>query len=88
MAFEYTVEGKTVMGNKRVHFGTFTNGGGDSGGDIVTGLRRVEFISLQHTGAAAIASAPVVNETIPATTGTMTIVTTAGADGVWWAMGY
>ena len=88
MAFAYTVDEKTIMGNKRVHMGTWTNGGGDTGGDIVTALRRVEFISLQSTGAAVIASAPVVNETIPLSSGTVTIINTAGEDGVWMAVGY
>jgi len=72
----------------RHSYGTFTNGGGDSGGDIVTGLHQVKTMYLQHTGSAVVASAPVVNETLPANSGTMTIVTTAGADGVWHAFGY
>ena len=31
---------KTVFGNKRVHFGTFSQASGDTGGDVVTGLSR------------------------------------------------
>lgn len=87
MAFESTVAGTTVFGDKVIKWGTFTNGGGDSGGDIETGLDAVEFISLTHSGAAAVASAPSVNETLPLASGGVTIVTTTGADGYWKAMG-
>ena len=88
MAFSYTVDQKSIMGNKRVHMGTYANAGGSTGGDIVTGLRRVEFMSLQPTGAAVIASAPSVNETIPLSSGSVTIVNTADKSGVWMAVGY
>ena len=88
MTFSYTVKGRTVYGNKRVSYGTFTNAGGDTGGDIVTGLSYVEFFDIQHTGSAVVDDAPVVNETIPLSSGTVTIVTTDGADGIWQAEGH
>ena len=75
------------MGTKKVVTGTFTNTSGSTGGDVVTGLRKVDFISCQHTGAAAIASAPSANETFPLASGDVTIVTTADADGIWFAVG-
>ncbi|MEW6295958.1 MAG: hypothetical protein AB1467_06785 [Candidatus Diapherotrites archaeon] len=87
MAFAYTVSGRSVYGNKRIAWGTFTNGLADTGGDIVTGLKIVEFISLQLKGIAVDANAPVVNETLPLSGGNVTIVTTADADGYWWAFG-
>lgn len=34
---------KTIMGNKRVHFGGFTQASGDTGGSIDTGLDIVEY---------------------------------------------
>ena len=88
MAWTYTVDEKTIMGNKRVHYGTYTNTVADTGGDIVTGLRRVEAMFLQPTGAAVIASAPSVYETIPLSSGTVTIVNTAAKSGLWMAIGY
>jgi hypothetical protein len=88
MAFESAITGRTVFGNKRVHFGTFTNGASDAGGNINTGLRSCEAMLLQHGGAGAVASAPAVNETLPAAGSAITIVTTAGADGYWTAVGY
>lgn len=87
MAFASALVEKTVFGNKRIHKGTFTNDGGSTGGDIATGLNRVDHIQLQHTGSAAVASAPAVNETLPLASGAVTIVTTADASGVWIAEG-
>ena len=87
MAFASTITGTTVFGNKVVKFGTFTNGGSDTGGDIDTGLEVCEQLFLQQTGAAVVADAPVVNETLPADGSAITIVTTADADGIWMAIG-
>jgi hypothetical protein len=88
MSFASAVTSKTVFGNKRVNFGTFTNGASDTGGDINTGLRSCEEIFLQHVSSAVVASAPSVNETLPVAGSAVTIVTTAGADGRWMAIGY
>jgi hypothetical protein len=87
MAFSSTITETTVFGNKRVAYGTFTNGGSDTGGDIETGLDRVDAIHLVHSGSAVVASAPVVNETFPLASGDVTIVTVADADGFWIAYG-
>jgi hypothetical protein len=88
MAFAYTAEEiKEYFGRKKAVWGTFTNGSGDTGGDIVTGLAHTDFISLQYTGAAVIADAPVANETFPLASGAVTIVTVDNADGIWFAFG-
>ena len=87
MAFTYTITGLSYFGDKRVAFGTFTNAGSDTGGDIDTGLSRADFFQSQHTGSAVVASAPVANETFPLGSGTVTIITVAGADGIWYAIG-
>ncbi|RME52746.1 hypothetical protein D6783_03885 [Candidatus Woesearchaeota archaeon] len=90
MAFAYTVNNNgvpEVLGRKRMVSGTFTNGATDTGGDIKTGLRRVEFFAVQLTGAAVASNAPVVNESFPTSTGDITIVTDANADGIWYAIG-
>lgn len=88
MAFAYTITDQTYFGDKKVVFGTFTNGGSDTGGDISTGLTNCEGITLQHTGSAVVVSAPVANETFPVAGGAVTIVTVADADGVFMAWGY
>lgn len=87
MAFSSSITEKTVFGNKRFHWGTFTNGASDSGGNIDTGLKVCEGIVLQHTGVAAVSSAPAVNETLPVDGSAVTVVTTTAADGIWFAWG-
>jgi hypothetical protein len=83
MAFAYAISGGTIFGNKRIKFGTFTNGVGDSGGAIVTGLNKVDFINF------AISSG--ISEFPPNissnTAGTVTIATSNGTDGTWFAFG-
>ena len=85
MAFTNTVDIKTVMGNKRVHFGTWTTD--TTGGDIDTGLGSCEGIILQTSGAAVSADQGAINETLPAPGSAITIVVTSGADGYWIAWG-
>lgn len=87
MAFTYTISRRTITGNVRTVYGTYTNAGGDTGGDIPTGLSRVETFQITQTGAAVTTGAPVVNETFPLSSGDVTIVTDAGADGTWLAIG-
>jgi hypothetical protein len=87
MSFAYSILYNTVNGNKRKVVGTFTNGGGDSGGNIVTGLKRVEKMILQLTGTSVGANVPVVSASFPTRTGTIQIVTDAGADGLFEAEG-
>jgi len=89
MAFEsaITKRGK-IPGSGLVHCGTYTNGSGDTGGDINTGLLKCEAIFLQSGGSSVIATAPVVNETLPCTGSAVTIVTADDEDGTWMAIGY
>ena len=87
MAFAYTKDGYTIIGNKRLVWGTYTNGSGDTGGDIDTSLSRVEMINLQHTGTAVSTGAPAINETLPMSSGVVTIVTDDNSDGIWFAIG-
>ena len=87
MAFTATVTSKTVFGNKRIHSGTFVNDGGSTGGDITTGLGTLEQLILQHVASGVVASAPVVNETLPLAGGVATIVTVADTSGTFTAIG-
>lgn len=88
MAFTSTITNKTVFGNKRRHTGTFLSNSSTAGGDINTGLRMCETISLVHKSSAVVASAPVVNETLPVAGTAVTIVTVANTAGYWEATGY
>jgi hypothetical protein len=89
MAFTYTVTDNQIEGHKRVVRGTYTNTGGDTGGEVITGFSTVQHMQLQPIGAAAIATQSVVNETLPVSnpTGSMTIVTSADESGIWEAKG-
>jgi len=87
MAFSYTLDGRTIFGDKWVAWGTFSNGDTDTGGDIDTGLSVVEAMFLQETGSAVVSNASVCNETFPVSGGVVTIVTDAGVDGLWFAIG-
>ena len=87
MAFTYTVNSPTDAAGKKIATGTYTSAGGSTGGDIVTGLRYVECVQLQSKGSAVVADAPVVNETLPLSSGSVTIVTAANEVGNWLAIG-
>lgn len=89
MAFSAPQDTLAYFGNKRFVSGTYTNSGGDTGGEVVTGLSTVEKFWMQPIGAAVIANAPVANETFPLSnaTGSVTIVNTANESGLWFALG-
>lgn len=87
MAFSSTIEGSTVFGNKRVAFGTF-DCTAVTGGDIDTGLNICESIMLQLKDTAVGTAPVVVNETLPIDGSAITIVTTSGDAGYWFAIGY
>lgn len=79
MAFSSTITQQTVMGNMFVNMGTYTQGNGDTGGDIDTGLDQV--LNFNATGST--------NDVNSA--GTVTITTAdPGGDqtGYWMAIGY
>ena len=86
MAFTHTKE-QTVFGNKRIVQGVYTNTGGSTGGDIATGLNQVQAMFLQPKGSAVSANQPVVNETVPLASGSVTIVTSANEVGSFLAIG-
>lgn len=88
MGFTSAISNKTVFGNKRVHFGTWTNtsSAGTAGGNVNTGLRSCEMFLGVPGGAAAQEFA--VNETLPVAGSAVTIVTEANATGYWLAVGY
>jgi hypothetical protein len=90
-AFTSAILDKSDFGNRSYVSGTFTGSGGSTGGTITTGLRVVEFISVQPRHATAVLTdACVVNNTLPlkdSATGAVTVVTVADTVGVWFAIG-
>ena len=87
MAFSYSVTGFDVDCDKLVVRGTFTNSDGGTGGEIVTGLNVVENFEIQESGSAVITDKSAVTETLPFVGSSVTVVTTANADGYWTAWG-
>lgn len=87
MAFESAIIKESVFGDMRIRIGTYTNGSGDTGGEIVTGLTNCDYIELQPIGSAVIATQSVVNETFPLASGSITVVTADNEDGTWFAIG-
>lgn len=86
-AFASTVTSRQPLGTTILVTGTFASSGGATGGEVLTGLRRVLSFHLQKAGAAVDVSQYAANETLPADTGDITIVTTADTSGVWTAIG-
>lgn len=86
-ALTNSILGKSVFGNRRVHWGTATGNG--TGGEIDTGLVRCEFIALTAHKTAAVADAVTLNETLPCDGSAVTIIHTAGCSYIeWMAIGY
>lgn len=82
MAFSSSITGSTVIGDRRIIFGTFSQADTDSGGDISTGYGVVNACGVIPTGQ--------VDSDMPKYTisgGTITVVTGNGVDGNWWAVG-
>lgn len=87
MAFSFTIENEQILdGNMRIVYGTW-NADSVTGGELVTGLSRVDVCVLGHTGSATEAAVAVVNETLPLASGSVTIVTTSGDTGTFIAIG-
>ena len=87
MAFSFTMENEQILeGNMRIVYGTW-NADSVTGGELVTGLSRVDVCILGHTGSATEAAVAVVNETLPLASGSVTIVTTSGDTGTFMAIG-
>lgn len=70
MGFVATKTGETVMGNKRVVHGAYTND--TTGGDIATGLHHVEHFSVDGCVSSSVSG------------GTITVVMTASNAGARW----
>jgi hypothetical protein len=87
VAFASAITDTGYIGNLRYAYGTYTNGVGDTGGDIDTGLDSVFFAALQPNAAATVAAQHVVNDTLPVAGNALTIVTGDGEDGYWFAIG-
>lgn len=82
MAITTTITRRSIFGNMRIVIGSSVLSGGTNTGDIVTGLSRVEHISPATIGSSQKGFA--VNETLPLSSGDVTIVTESNDATVNW----
>ena len=87
MAFASAIKKIRVIGSMKIANGTFASSSDGVGGDIDTGLRLCEAITLTSKGSAITTGANVVNETLPVNGSAITIVTDADVTGTWVAFG-
>jgi len=90
MAFTSAVVKKFRLGRNKIRFGTFTNTGGSTGGDIDSGMKLCDFLVPWFMKNAAIATFIGTNEDFsagPIAGNAITIVTAADEDGYWLAVG-
>jgi len=90
MAFASTTEERTnVMGNMLMLHGTFTNGGGDTGGNIVCGDHLSSIVSFgANAGSGTAGTGAGVDGVFALLNGTTVVIqSVAGQDGTWWALG-
>lgn len=87
MSIADTFVGRSVLGDKCLTYGTYTDSGAGTEDDINTKLHRCEMIILQPYGSAAATDAPAVNETLPVDGSAVTVITKASQAGIWIAIG-
>lgn len=87
MSITITKVGESVFGDKRVVYGKYVCDGGDSGGEITTGLLHIDMMQVTAAGSSIVADAPTINETFPLSGGDATIICTANSSGYWMAFG-
>lgn len=87
MALTVVKKAELPVGQQRITMGTYANSWSTTGGDIYTGLQKVNQLILQPKGTAVVAAHHVVNETFPIVD-PVTIVTGADEAGYWMAIGY
>lgn len=87
MAFAFTKTAEFPVGQQRITMGAYTSADGFTGGDIYTGLQKVNQLVLQPKAGAVVAAHHVVNEVFPIA-GPVTIVSGANEAGYWMAIGH
>ncbi len=86
MAITTTIAFRTVMGNKRVVAGKSVLSAGSTGGDVVTGMSRVESFIVTPEGGTQLGHS--VDETLPLSGGNVTVeMETSNTTFYWEAKG-
>lgn len=87
MTFSYNITKETVLADKRLLIGNFTNSDGSTGGVIDGRMHIIEAVLITYTGSSIITSSPVVNGTFPIDK-LVTIVTAADTSGIFIIIGH
>jgi hypothetical protein len=87
MSITNALVGRSVLGDKCLTYGTYTDSGAGTEDNIDTKLHRCEMIILQAYGTSAATDAPAVNETLPVAGSAVTVITKASESGIWIAIG-
>ena len=87
MAFTSNLDWIAHIGKWKVKGGRYTSTGGDTGGDIDTGLGNILVGFVQKTGNGTTTDLPVLNETFPDHAGPyMEVISKAAESGLWIAV--
>jgi hypothetical protein len=87
MAITSALVGRSVLGDKAMTWGTYTDSSAGTEDDINTKLHRCEMFIIVPYGSAAVTDAGSVNETLPVAGSAVTIIVKASQAGMWIALG-
>lgn len=87
MSITNAIVGRSVIGNKALVWGTYTDSSAGTEDDIKTGLHLCEMFIIIPYGSAAATDAGAVNETLPVAGSAVTIIVVASQSGMWIAIG-
>lgn len=87
MSITATLLGRSVVGNECMTWGTYTDSGAATEGNVNTYLGVCSKMVLQPYGSSVAGNASVINETFPVAGSAVTIRTDASQAGLWIAWG-
>lgn len=87
MSITNALVGRSVLGDKAMTWGTYTDSSAGTEDDIKTYLHMCELFFIIPYGSAAITDAGAVNETLPIAGSAVTIIVKASQSGIWVAIG-
>jgi len=87
MSITSALVGRSVLGDKAMTWGTYTDGSEGTEDNINTKLHLCELMFLIPYGAAAITDGGAVNETLPVAGSAVTIIVKGSQAGMWVAIG-
>jgi hypothetical protein len=87
MSITNALVGRSVLGNKAMTWGTYTDSSAGTEDDINTKLHLCEMLILVPYGTTAVTDAGVINETLPVAGSAVTVRVKASQAGMWIAIG-